>query len=284
MDAIKQFFFTILYQPLFNVLIFLAWLIPGHSIGWAIIALTIIIRVLLIPSTNKMLEHQRQLKALQPKLEALKAQHGDDKQAHQKAMMELYAAERVSPLGGCVTSLIQIPLLLGIYQVIMNGVNGGTSDILYSFIPHIQPSQYWFGIDMTRPEPWILPLVVAALQFIQIKQTTTVTQASGNSEADQATQMITKNMMYIFPVFLWYAARSFPAGLALYYAVFSLFLIIQQAIYLRTPHKAVKVGPDGLIVEDSSARIASKSEIKSETKKGGVTVTVRRKDGGKREN
>lgn len=285
MNFFKDLFFTVLYQPLFNVLFFLAWLIPGHSIGWAIIALTVIIRLILVPSTNKMLEHQRIMKVLQPKVEALKAHHGDDKAAHSAALMELYAAEKVSPFGGCVASLIQLPILWVLYKVFTDGLTGDPGTILYRFIPEFTVNTHWFGLDLTRPEPWVLPIIVGILQFIQVKQTTGMTQATGDKKGDDFAQMLSRNMTFIVPIIAWSVARNFPAALALYYATFSLFLIIQQYLYFRMPHKSVRGDVEAIMQDDVAAidvattrsEKASAKKMISTSKSGDVTVTVRKR-------
>jgi YidC/Oxa1 family membrane protein insertase len=281
MNFFKDLFFTLLYQPLFNILFFLAWLIPGHSIGWAIIALTIIIRLILVPSTNKMLEHQRVMKVLQPKVEALKAQHGDDKAAHSAALMALYAEEKVSPFGGCVASLIQLPILWVLYQVFTDGLTGDPGAILYKFIPEFTVNTHWFGLDLTRPEPWVLPIIVGILQFIQVKQTTGMTQSTGDKKGDDFAQMLSRNMTFVVPIIAWSVARNFPAALALYYATFSLFLIIQQYLYFRMPHKSVEgqieAKTNELSASNDKKKTNDQSAKKQTSKMGDVTVTVRKR-------
>jgi YidC/Oxa1 family membrane protein insertase len=282
MQFFKDIFFTILYQPFFNILFLLAYLIPGHSIGWAIILMTIIIRALLIPSTNKMLDHQRQIREIQPKIDELKRIHADDQAAQQKATMELYAAEGVSPFGSCLASIVQIPVLLVLYQVFTAGLTGGHESILYSFIPDFTVSTQWFGLDMTKPERWVLPVIVAVLQYIQFRQTSAVSQSTGDKKSDDMTQMVTKNMGLILPIVMWSVARNFPAALALYYATFSLFLITHQAIYLRRPYKPAKaktkaIEKTGEAPKEHTATSKAAAPKSVSSKQGDVTVTVRKR-------
>ncbi len=284
MSFLKDLFTTVLYQPLFNALIFVAWLIPGHSIGWAIIALTIIIRLILLPSTIKTLEQQQRIKALQPKMNELKKKHGEDKAAHNQAVMELYAAEKVSPFGGCLPTLIQIPLLLVLYRVFIHGLNTDQFNLLYRFTPHMDSvNTLFFGLDLSKPERWVLPVVVALLQFVQIRQTTALTPSTNpGQEGQDISNIMTKQMAYIFPVVAFMTARNFPAALALYYATFSLFMIIQQYFQLKMMNaaatgqtKATEIAADGAVVAAESPKKIK--EISSETKSKDGTVTVRRK-------
>lgn len=256
MDTIKDFFTAILYQPLFNALIFLAWLIPGHSIGWAIIALTIIVRLILLPSSLKTLEHQNRLRALQPKLDELKEKHGHDRTAHSKAMMELYAAEKVSPLGGCLPMLIQLPILFVLYRVFIEGLSTDQYNLLYSFTPRPETiNTHWFGLDLSKPELWVLPILAGLLQYVQARQMMPLSAAtlkgSKAPEADMS-QAISRQMMYLMPVMTVFITRSLPAALGLYWVATTLFMIGQQFYASRLPLPDVKNGikaKDGVTVK-----------------------------------
>ena len=107
-----QFYNLILYQPLFNLLIFLYNLIPWHDLGIAIIVLTIVIKVVLWPLSGKALKSQKALQSLQPKIEDLKAQYKDDKEGMSRAMMALYKTEKINPFSSCLPLLIQLPFLM----------------------------------------------------------------------------------------------------------------------------------------------------------------------------
>lgn len=265
MDAIKSFFTTILYQPLFNALIFLAWLIPGHSIGWAIIVLTIIIRLALLPSSIRVLEHQARMRALQPKLNALKDSHGHDRAAHSKAIMELYAAEKVSPFASCLPTLIQIPVFLVLYQVFIHGLSTDQFNLLYSFTPHLDTiNTAWFGLDLTKAEPYVMPIIAAGLQFLVARQTQQLMPVpaapskGGKGGAEDMGQMMSKQMLLIAPVMTYFITLRVPAALGLYWIATTLFMFLQQAWFLRRPLPKIS------------------NSVKT---KGDVTVTIRTKGG-----
>ena len=114
-DIIK----TIIYYPLYNLLIFLAWLVPGHSLGWAIILMTLIIRVILLPPSIKAARAQVRLQMLQPEMNRIKKEI-KDQQAQGKALMALYKKEGVSPFGSCLPMLIQLPIIFVLYRVFFN--------------------------------------------------------------------------------------------------------------------------------------------------------------------
>ena len=142
-----QLFNLILFQPLFNLLIFLYNFIPGHDLGLAIIILTVIIKLILYPLAQQSLKSQKALQELQPKLDSLKKQFGHDKEKLAKEMMVLYKQEKVNPLSSCLPLLIQLPFLIAVYRVFASGLDPenlkwlwvifeiiGTLGILYSVV------------------------------------------------------------------------------------------------------------------------------------------------------
>jgi YidC/Oxa1 family membrane protein insertase len=261
MNYLHDFFTYALYQPLFNALIFLAWLIPGHSIGSAIIALTIIIRLALLPGSIKTMEHQRRMKALQPRIDALKDKHGDDKAAHSKATMELYASEKINPLGGCLPTLIQLPILLVLYRVFIQGLNASGFSLLYRFTPHMDSiNTHWFGIDLTKPEHWVLPVLAAGLQFFQAQQMSKLTPmpaSTGKDGQPDLSQAMSKQMLYFMPLMTFFITVRLPAALGLYWVATTLFMVAQQAWFLSQP-----------MPEISNTMV---------TKKDNISVTIRKK-------
>ncbi len=282
MNAIKSFFTLILYQPLLNALLFLAWLIPGHSVGWAIIALTILIRLILLPSTVATLKHQQKLRNIQPKLDALKAKHGDDKDAHSKATMELYAAEQVNPFGGCLSTLVQTVVLVVLYRVFIHGLSVSQFSLLYPFTPHMSTvNTMWFGLNLTKPEQWVMPFLVAGLQYFQARQMMAITTPPTTTPGTQADVSATmqKQMVYFLPIMMFLISRSVPAALSLYYVVFSLFSVIQQGWYLRGPVPATAP----VVLDSSTKELPAKTEptpVKTKVTND-VIVSVRTKGSAK---
>src|SRR5688572_19626042 len=99
---IKEFFKTILYQPLFNLLVFFAWLVPGHSIGWAIILLTLLVKLILWVPQAKALRSPLQMRAHQDDLRALQEKHKNDRAGLAQAQMAFYKEKGINPLAGCL--------------------------------------------------------------------------------------------------------------------------------------------------------------------------------------
>jgi len=299
----KAFFETILYQPLYNLLIFLAWLVPGHSIGWAIILLTIIIRTLLLPTSIKAARAMAKLSLLQPEMNRIRKEIKDQK-AQGRALMELYKKEGVSPFGSCLPLLIQLPILIILYQVFRAGVDPGSFNLLYAFTPHpdiVNPHFLWFNLAST--DKWILPLLAGGSQFILSKMMMPPIPAiDPNKKAGDAmtmaTQAMNKQMIYLFPFITIVFARSLPAALSLYWIVTTVFGIFQQMYVnesIRSDPKVRKeVLEDAREVEEEfhvePAKALPKENKKSnllermmekrldkQEKKTGVEVTIRQK-------
>jgi len=107
-------FTIIFYQPILNLLVWLYNIVPGHDIGIAIILLTIIVKIILLPLSKKMIESQKALQDLQPKIEEIKKQF-PAKEEQGKAMIKLYQENKINPLSSCLPLLIQLPFLIAVY-------------------------------------------------------------------------------------------------------------------------------------------------------------------------
>lgn len=173
--------------------------------GWAIVLLTIIVKAILYPLTNASYKSMAKMRAVAPKLEALKKQHGDDRMALQTAMMQMYRDEKINPLGGCLPMLLQIPVFIGLYWAIFSSVELRQA-----------PWILWVH-DLSRPDPWfILPFLMAATMWFQ----TTLNPPP--------TDPMQAKMMKIMPLVFSFMFFFFPAGLVLYYVVNNLLSIAQQ--------------------------------------------------------
>ncbi|MEK9155839.1 MAG: YidC/Oxa1 family membrane protein insertase [Patescibacteria group bacterium] len=297
MDIIK----TILYQPLYNLLIFLAWVLPGHSLGWAIIALTIIVRVLLLPSSIKAAKAQARIQLLQPKIMEIRKKYKDHTE-QSRALFDLYRQEGVSQFGSCLPLLIQFPILIVLYQVFRVSLDTSQYSLLYPFTPHPAAINTTFsGIDLAVPDPWVLPIAAGLSQFLLSRLMTPKPIASTDGKEDPSMLMM-RQMNYIFPLVTVFIGRTFPAALALYWVASTLFGVIQQ-IYVNknikdqnTPSfsspKIVGDGGgmkgEGLVKEEPSISRADKPKkdlmskmvqrrLAKQEKKSGVSVTVRSK-------
>jgi len=130
---VRLFFRTVFYNPVYNFFAALIVLLPNHSLGWATIITTLIIRLALLVPQQRMLVSQRRMQVIQPKIKAIQEEFKGDQAKIGAKMMELYKREGVNPLGSCLPILIQIPILIVLYQVILKISNPSNLAHLYNF-------------------------------------------------------------------------------------------------------------------------------------------------------
>ncbi|MDP3795417.1 MAG: YidC/Oxa1 family membrane protein insertase [bacterium] len=228
-------FFTILTQPLLNILLFFVWLVPGNDLGVAIILLTITLRLVLYPLTIFAARSQGAMQRIQPQLNAIKAKHKDSKEKQFEAMMALYRQEGVSPvsmlLGNFVLLAVQLPILIAMFRLFHNGVTQELTSALYSFMPQVSHiSTHFLGIvDLTRAS---IPLAVLAgvAQFFQVR--IAAKKMAVPLEKGSFAATFQQQSQYIFPAFTIFIALNLPAALPLYWLVFTL-LALADDVWLK---------------------------------------------------
>jgi len=224
----KELLKIVLYKPLYNLLIFLAWLVPGHSIGWAIVAITFLVRLALLPSSIKTTKSQQKMKLLSPALQEIKEKFKGDRQGEAQATMSLYKKHGVSPWGSCLPLLIQLPILIILYRVFMVGLNADRFDLLYSFTPHLNSINTWFlGVDLSQPNKYVFPIIAGLSQLVQSWQMKKMNPTPQTAKKDDFSNILTGQMMYMMPLFTVFIAMRLPAALSLYWIVTTLFMVIQ---------------------------------------------------------
>lgn len=216
----KSIVHTLLYQPLYNLFILILLVMPGHNVGLAIIVLTAIVRIVLIPLKYKSLESQMKMRELQPEIKRLQDQHKGDKQAQSMAMMQLYKDRGANPASGCLPTLIQLPILFVLFYVFKNGFTAEQFKDIYPFITHpesVSTAFLWVK-DLTQPDPlYVLPVLTGIAQFFYSKMIMQDMPQTGG--ANDVSVIISKQMTYVFPVMTVFVAAGFPAALSLYWVV-----------------------------------------------------------------
>lgn len=240
---------TILYQPLFNSLMFLYQFL-GQDMGLAIILLTIAIRLALFYPSLAQLRAQRSLQATQPKLKALQEQYKGNKEEYSKAVLQFYKENKVNPLASCLPLLIQFPILIALYQVFQAGLatDPGTNLLAAKQLENLYtPLRDFFSttpvlgfslglFDVAKSHNIPLTLLATAATFWQTrmllaKRPPKEAGAAGKDE-DQMAAM-NRNMAYITPLITLFFTYSLPAGIGLYWFSSTLFQVIQQYYFLR---------------------------------------------------
>ncbi|PTU74527.1 membrane protein insertase YidC [Pseudomonas mangrovi] len=208
-------FLWFIAQPIF-------WLLENiHDFlgnwGWSIIALTVVIKLIFFPLSAASYRSMARMRAVSPKLQALKEQYGDDRQKMSQAMMELYKKEKINPLGGCLPILVQMPVFLALYWVLLESVEMRQA-----------PWMFWIT-DLSIKDPFfILPIIMGVTMFIQ--------QQLNPTPPDPMQAKVMKMLPIIFTFFfLW-----FPAGLVLYWVVNNILSIAQQWYITRQIEAASK--------------------------------------------
>lgn len=230
-------FHTIIYQPLYNTLVFLYNIVPGKDFGISIILITIILRIILVPLYKKQIESQQKMQKLQPKIKELQEKTKGNKEQQTKQMMELYKEHKTNPFSGCLPLIVQLVFLIAIYQVLIkisgNGLTIDTSE-LYSFVKNPgQINQFFIHlVDLTKPSI-VFAVLAAIAQYFQTKmlmKQQPQTEKKEDSGKPDIAQMMSKQMLYLGPLMTLFIGIKFPAGLSLYWLVGTLFMLIQQII------------------------------------------------------
>jgi len=247
-------FNLIFVNPLFNLLVFFYNLIPGHDLGLAIIAVTIVIRLILYPLSWKSLKAQKAMKDIQPQIDALKLKYkgGDQKQLGLETMA-LYKQANVNPFSSCFLVLLQLPFLIGIYQVFRVGLTTEGLNLLYPFFnatsgiftrPEVlnEMSFAWFGFagfSLKNGAP-IFAILAGAAQFWQSRMLITtkppkIVEGKEVAKDENMMAMVNKQMLYTMPLITVFIGWSLPGGLSFYWFISTLLTVAQQAWLFKKP-------------------------------------------------
>jgi len=233
-------FTLIFYQPIFNLLVYLYNVVPGHDLGVAIILLTLIVRLALYIPSKKSITAQRDLATLQPEIDQLKEKYKDDKEKMGPELMALYKRKKISPFSSCLPTLIQLPFLFAIYRVFWNGLTDANAmDSLYSFVSNPGTlNTMAFGFFDLSEKSILVALMAGAAQFWQSKMMMAKKSSGGGAAAAMGQQMV-----YIMPFVTIVIGSQFKAGLTFYWLLTTLFSVAQQYVVLgaRKKKEAVEV-------------------------------------------
>lgn len=213
---------TIDYGWLWPISVIIFWIM--HKIfllvrnwGWAIVITTILIKILFYPLTAKSFRSMARMREMQPRMQALKERYGDDRQALSKATMELYRKEKINPLGGCLPMVIQIPVFIALYYVLIESVQLRQA-----------PFIFWIHDLSTKDPYYVLPILMGISMLCQ--------QWLSPTSTDPTQQ----KMMWVLPIVFTIFFVNFPAGLVLYWLVNNIVQVLQQWYVNKTfeKHKA----------------------------------------------
>lgn len=245
-------FQVLLVQPILNIMVavydLLTYLHISYALGFSIIALTIIIRLILYPLTTSQLRTSKKMQELTPHINRLKTQHKSDAKRLQAETMALYKEHGVNPAAGCLPVVIQLPVIWALYYVLRNAIVFKLSDInKLVYTPSLKLHHLWstdfFGLSLTQlpshliahtgPLILLIPVLTGVLQFIQTKMMLPQKPAQTIAPAEKSTQddftaAFQSQSLFIFPIMIAFFSYSFPVGLSLYWNTLTFFGIIQQ--------------------------------------------------------
>ncbi len=249
----KEFFGVIVYDPIYNALIFL-YNIMWSDLGIAIVVLTIIIKVALLSMSKKQISSQKEMQEIQPLIKKLQTKYKDNKEELAKKTMELYKKHKINPAAGCFPLVVQMIVFITLYRVFLNLLKNDSAnvreDLLYSVVPHINHvNDMAFGfLNLTNPSP-VLAIITAIAQYFQIKmmqnskkdtkrekKTKTIKELSQKGQTpsiEDFSTIMSKQMVIFIPIMTLVVGFSFPAGLTLYWFTSTVFMIIQQWFIIK---------------------------------------------------
>ncbi len=225
--SITSLFHTLFTEPILKVLTIIQDVVPSHDFGWAVIILTILIRLLLWPLASKSIKSQKALQEIQPEMNAIKEKYKDQKEKQAQAMMELYKNKKINPVSGCLPILIQFPILIALYYALMEGLKLGDGSTNFIFLG---------VLDLTQ-KSLVLAILTGVLQYYQTKMMmagkSKVVQVAGAVLKEDFSQIMNKQMLYMMPLILAFTAFSLPAGIALYLVITTAFSVVQQYFTMK---------------------------------------------------
>lgn len=247
-----EIFNLLLIQPITNaglgLYVVLNNLGVPYALGFSIILLTLIIRLILYPVMSKQMKSAKTMQEIAPHLSSIKEKHKDDRKKQQEEMMKLYKEHGVNPAAGCLPLLIQLPILWSLYKVLSTIVSADSVQVMkdlnqsayFQWMKISEPLHTgFFGLDLTHspskdfsiaPYLILIPVLTGVLQFVLSKMMmpAVFTPAKNKDGKEDFQTTFQKQSLFIFPIMIGFFSFSLPVGLSLYWNTFTLFGILHQ--------------------------------------------------------
>jgi YidC/Oxa1 family membrane protein insertase len=227
-------FNEVFYRPLLNLL-FLIYNLTIADLGVAIIVLTIIIRLLLLPLFYKSAKDQTIIQKITPRIKELQKIYKEDKEKQVQEILKVYKDHKVNPFSGFLILLIQIPILIALYRVFVLGFSADTLSGLYSFVSPPQSIHTTFlGLIDLNNKNILIVIIAAIFQYLQSRLMLSISKQKNNSSSDSQDKMadmaqrISRNMVLISPLLTVLILYPLPAAVGLYWLTTSAFSFVQQ--------------------------------------------------------
>ncbi|MDP2934574.1 MAG: YidC/Oxa1 family membrane protein insertase [bacterium] len=210
-----------LTKPILDFLMFLLKIVPGHDLGIVIVLLTIVVRIVLFPlsrqsikAQSKMASHKDQIKEIQTKYKT--------KEEQSRELMKFYKEKKINPFSGCLPLIVQLVILIALYQVFIGILNSQDSSINYIFLGFLDLSKKNVVLAVLAGISQIFASILA------MKRTASIPQPGASEKSATMQKTLNRQMSYILPVFTVFIALKLPAGLALYWVISTTLGVIQD--------------------------------------------------------
>ena len=298
-------FTTLIVQPIFNVLVTIYALIPGHNFGVAIILFTIVARIALYPLLKKQLKNTKAMRELQPELKKIKKAAKGNKQQESMMMMELYKEKEIKPLSQIGLMIIQLIVFLALFSGLNRVVNNPQELVSFSYEPvrnlsfmqEVEQDITLFDntllgvVDLSRAAydgetglylpAFLMVLGSAIIAYFQIRQTMPrekdsrklrdilkdANQKGKEADSSEVNAAVGRNMAYFMPGLIFILTISFPAALALYWFVGGIIAYAQQTKLLQSDEYAMQEASAVVVSKKSLKPTSTSSKSKSKTTK-----------------
>lgn len=230
-------FRLVVLQPLFNFLILLYRLLPGHDLGVAVLLLTVAIKALLWPLNRQAFLNQKKMGRVQARLKELQGKYKDRPAEQAQQMNELFRQEKINPWSSLWPVVVQLPILLALYQIFSREVWQINAGLLYPFVPTTsRVNPLFLGLlDLSQPNA-LLAFLAALLQFWQTRTAEKLMKQGQPQPAGgslNASALLQKEMLFLFPALTFFILLKFPSVLGLYWTAISFLATIEQHLFQK---------------------------------------------------
>jgi YidC/Oxa1 family membrane protein insertase len=228
---------------MYNVLVYLVDILPGGNVGLAVIILTLLVKFVLFPLSQKSVVTQARMRKLEPEMKRIKELHKNNQQELAKKTMELYKKEGVNPFSGCFLILLQLPIIFALYYVFLAGLKFDKT-LLYSFVSlPVVVNSVFLGIDLVGKSA-LMAFIAGVTQYFQLHLSMPPLPKRTSNEPMSFQEEFTRNMntqmKYIFPFLVFFISYTISSAIALYWVVSNIFAICQE-LYVRRKTKELSV-------------------------------------------
>ncbi len=239
---------TFLYHPMYNAMVYLIEVLPGHDVGLAVIILTLVVKVVLFPLSKKSVVTQIKMKQLDPELKLLQEKYKNNRQEMSQHLLAFYKKNNLNPFSGLFLLLLQLPIIIALYKVFYSGdIQVINTSILYAgvAVPAVINTIFLGLIDLAIKHSLFLAILVGVSQFIQTRLVLPphdkTKEVNPKDFSQNMARSMNTQMKYVLPVFVAFIAYSLPSLVSIYWITSNLFAIGQELYFRKTIKRPTQV-------------------------------------------